>query len=525
MLSIMKRTNNWIGILLCCVALQSCGKDTMPEQENTGSVPEKPETPLIDDPANGIIADVEGITLKGWVHCGLQGLEGVVVTDGTNVTVTDTKGIYRLKRNTGANHVYISSPSGYTVKTANSVPSFYAIIDQKKEVEQKNFELLSLDKDDTRHTFIAIADPQLYRDHEINYLRAAIEDIHDWVQQNRQHNHVHYTTLGDLVFDKPQYHEPSKGIFAKLQAPVYNVIGNHDHVFSESEPAVKMNDLKADTLYKRHYGPTYYSYNRGKAHYVALDDVEYWGGPTKKYVDAISDEQIAWLKKDLEYVPKNHAVIVALHAPTKRRNSNASIGNREQLYNLLKGYASTQIISGHTHWNSVVTDNNAAITEHIIAAICGNWWQPELLCSDGTPIGYKIFDVDGTDIQWQYKCIGQPIEFQAKVYAPGERISILKPASAVANVWDWDPDWKVEYSEDDGRSYSPMTRSSSMYDMNAYAVFGAKGDTSFPPDRTWIEASLSDHMFYCQPGTTSNGNITIRVTTRFGKVSVYSVSN
>ena len=63
-----------------------------------------------------------------------------------------------------------------------------------------------------------------------------------------------------------------------LNAPVYNVIGNHDDAFEKANLVMKSNDLKADTVYKRHYGPTYYSYNRGKVHYVVLDDVEYRGG-------------------------------------------------------------------------------------------------------------------------------------------------------------------------------------------------------------------------------------------------------
>lgn len=517
-----KQSNILIGVFICFCVLSGCGKDTIPTPENTGPTPETPETPTIDDPENGIIADIEGITLKGWVHCGKKGMKGVVVTDGTHVTNTDEKGIYRLQKDSKAVHVYISSPSGYTVKTVNSVPQFYAVIDQKKKVEQKDFELLPLDNDDNKHTFVAIGDPQLYRDHEINYLRAAIEDLKDWIQQNRAQKCVHYITLGDLVFDKPQYHEPSKEIFSRLNAPVYNVIGNHDHVFSQADIPAKINDSKADTLYKRIYGPTYYSYNRGKVHYVVLDDVEYWGGPNKKYVDAISDEQIAWLKEDLKYVPKSQAVIVALHAPTKRRNSTPSFGNRTQLYQLLQGYANIQILSGHTHWNSVVNEDNSPITEHIVAAICGNWWQPELMCSEGTPIGYKIFDVDGTNIQWQYKCIDHPVDYQARIYPPENRISILHPTSIVANVWDWDPSWKVEYSTDNGVSFQPMIRPANMYDIKAYAAFGAQGDNSFPADRTWIEASQSDHMFYCSPGTTDD-HIKIRITTRFGKVSDYSV--
>lgn len=155
------------------------------------------------------------------------------------------------------------------------------------------------------------------------------------LQQSRKGECVHYIVLGDLVFDKPEYHESSKEIFSMLNAPVYNVIGNHDHVFDKSEPAMKSNDLKADTVYKRHYGPTYYSYNRGKVHYVVLDDVEYWGGSGPKYVDAVSDEQIAWLQKDLMYVDKDKAIVIVYMHLLSCRTETRSFGNREQLLALL----------------------------------------------------------------------------------------------------------------------------------------------------------------------------------------------
>ena len=155
------------------------------------------------------------------------------------------------------------------------------------------------------------------------------------------------------------------------------------------------------------------------------------------------------------------------------------------------------------------------IRDSIVAAMCGNWWQPELICSEGTPIGYKIFDVDGTSFKWKYKCVGQPEQYQMRVYPLGERINILRPKNVVLNVWDWDPSWKVEYSEDNGQNYRSMFRSLNMYDITAYNAFGAKGDNTFPVGRTWIQASESDHMFYCRPSIPYN-QLKIRVTSRFG---------
>ena len=70
--------------------------------------------------------------------------------------------------------------------------------------------------------------------------------------------------------------------------------------------------------------------------------------------------------------------------------------------------------------------------------------------------------------------------------------------------------WKVEYSEDNGQNYRSMFRSLNMYDITAYNAFGAKGDNTFPVGRTWIQASESDHMFYCRPSIPYN-QLKIRV--------------
>ena len=112
----MKKLIYFVCLAFAGIFLLGCEKNDMPEPEkpreeepadSTDIVdPEEPDTIVEqkDDPENGIILDMPGITLKGWVHCNRVGMPGVVVTDGTNVTVTDEKGIYRMKRNTTASH-------------------------------------------------------------------------------------------------------------------------------------------------------------------------------------------------------------------------------------------------------------------------------------------------------------------------------------------------------------------------------------------------------------------------------------
>ena len=39
-----------------------------------------------------------------------------------------------------------------------------------------------------------------------------------------------------------------------------------------------------------------------------------------------------------------------------------------------------------------------------------------------------IFDVDGTSFKWKYKCVGQPEQYQMRVYPLGGVIVGFKPA-------------------------------------------------------------------------------------------------
>ena len=83
-------------------------------------------------------------------------------------------------------------------------------------------------------------------------------------------------------------------------------MGNHDQDYKGTDDSV------SDVTFKAHYGPTYYSFNRGKVHYVVLDDVRYLG-KERQYDGYIPEHQLEWLKKDLAFVPKDHLVFVCIN--------------------------------------------------------------------------------------------------------------------------------------------------------------------------------------------------------------------
>src|SRR5688500_16353334 len=69
--------------------------------------------------------DISGVNLTGKILAGGKGIPGVAVTDGINVTLTDSKGNYALSSNGTAEFVYISIPRGYEFTNEKGITRFY----------------------------------------------------------------------------------------------------------------------------------------------------------------------------------------------------------------------------------------------------------------------------------------------------------------------------------------------------------------------------------------------------------------
>ena len=152
------------------------------------------------------------------------------------------------------------------------------------------------------------------------------------------------------------------------------------------------------------YGPAYYSYNVGEVHYAVLND-NYYIGRDWYYIGYLEERQLAWLERDLSFVPAGTTVVVALHIPTAFAGKDEkpfdypqaerSLCNHRALHRLLEPY-DAHVVSGHMH-----TTTNCPVREglyeHNVAALSGAWWQGAI-CTDGTPAGYAVFEVDGGEV-------------------------------------------------------------------------------------------------------------------------------
>ncbi len=450
-----------------------------------------------------------GNIISGTVTSNGKGLANVVVSDGYNLVLTDKNGNYSFEAHYNADFVFISTPSGHEFDAVNGIANFYKSIDKKNKQQQINFALSKLKMDDNKHAFIIWGDTQIQSKEDAALLKTVSAPDTKALASSLSAVPVHAIAVGDLVFDKFDLFDDYKEAVALVGVPFFQLIGNHDMDYTART------DEGSQATFKSHFGPTYFSFNRGKIHYVVLDDV-FFIGSGHRYIGYLTENQLAWLEKDLQHVPKGSTVVVSLHIPTdtaerkrvkvKEESLGGSVSNREALYSLLKPFK-VHIMSGHTHYNENWKKDN--IMEHNHGTVCGAWWTGPI-CGDGTPSGYGVYEVEGDEVKWYYKSVGYTKEHQLTVYKVGELAS--KPNAMVANVWNYDDKWNIEWFED-GIAKGKMER---IADFDPAAVALYKGP-SLPVKHKWVEPNLTEHLFMALPSSTAK-ELKVKATDRFGNV-------
>ena len=453
--------------------------------------------------------DISNIRLKGKVHSNGKGLASVSVTDGYNVTQTDKNGNYELLSNNTVEFVYISVPAGYAFNHDNHVAQFYRPVQKDTGNFKADFELQQLAVDDQQHVFVVWADTQMISQEDVDALKAqTVPDLQALVAGYPKDTLFHGIGCGDLVWDKFELFDGYRQAIDTTGVTFFNVIGNHD-----MDLDARTDELSAKT-FKKLFGPTYYSYNRGNIHYVVLDDV-FFIGTAKKYIGYITEDQLQWLEQDLAFVQPGTTVVVSLHIPTntgaaKRNKKEEELGsvvsNRQQLYKILKPYT-VHFMSGHTHFNDTWEKDN--MMEHNHGTVCGAWWTGPV-CGDGTPKGYGVYEVNGNDLKWYYKSTGHAKMYQFSAFGKGRSKDF--PEDIVANVWNWDSKWKVEWLED-GVEKGPMLQRVSL-DPTAVDLYAGP---ELPKKHRFVDPTLTEHLFFAQPSPQAK-KVEIKVTDRFGNV-------
>jgi hypothetical protein len=441
-------------------------------------------------PEKGLVGNIKKV--KGSVLSAGRGVKGVVVSDGYNVIATGDSGKYEFEKHPDAVAVFISIPSGYAFENEKGIARHYRLLNNVSGGNEFDFNIYPLNASDDEHQFIIWADPQVKNQSDIQkMMNESVPDVVKYVKSQPAGTLIHGITVGDIVWDELQLLKDYNYAVEKMGIPFFQCLGNHDMDYN------KGGDDASDDTFQQTYGPTYYSFNRGQVHYVVMDNVRYLG-QDRNYDGYIQQNQLDWLKNDLSFVPADKLIVLSVHIPVHR-----AVKNKEELYAIL-GDRPVHIMSGHTHYHVNHIENN--IYEHNHGTVCGAWWTGPI-CVDGTPGGYGIYKVNGNNISWHYKSTGYDNEHQMKLY--------IKPfdgqhRQVVANIWNYDPEWKNVLWIDGVRSGTLQQFEG--YDPMAY-------DTLLGPDlpkpRGFAEPQLTKHLFKALIPVGAK-EIKVIVTDRFG---------
>ena len=451
-----------------------------------------------------IVEDIDfkpdaGTTVYGIVSSAGVGVENVVVSDGAEVTVTNEKGIYQLKSAKKWGYVFISVPSGYEVPSVGVLPQFHRALKNSADVvERADFKLEKVDGQDSYKIF-TLGDMHLAnRTGDLGQFAQFTSDLTDYMTRHKGEK-MYALTLGDMTWDLywysnsyyfPQYLNTVNSQIKNLQ--IFHTMGNHDNDFQTRS------DYDAAVKYVDQICPTYYSFNIGKVHYVVMDDIDcssYDGSTSRNYVKSLSAEQLDWLAKDLSHVAKTTPVVVAMHAQVFYPTTSGFKIDHDQvntlrLFDILDGYT-VRFVTGHTHKLFNVTPDAPIVDGHNFreynsGSVCASWWWSGNLTpgihigTDGTPGGYGIWDVTGTDFQCLYKSTGWPEEYQFRSYdlnnvhfsmadvplMPSDISASVKNAymqyvnaypqnndnEVLINIWNWNSDWTLSVVDENHKT-------------------------------------------------------------------------
>ncbi|MFD1258060.1 metallophosphoesterase N-terminal domain-containing protein [Mucilaginibacter terrae] len=203
--------------------------------------------------------------VTGKVTAAGKPLANVLVSDGFNIVPTAKDGTYQLNTDAKAEFVFISIPSGYEFPHDKYIARHYQWLSQGGSF---NFELVPLKKADSKHTFIVWADPQVKNKKDVAQMMAqSVPDTKQTVASFGPDELIHGIGVGDLVWDNHELFGDYNAAIGQIGIPFFQGLGNHDMDYRQGD------DSTSDKTFKKFYGPTYYSFNRGRAHYVMLDDV------------------------------------------------------------------------------------------------------------------------------------------------------------------------------------------------------------------------------------------------------------
>jgi hypothetical protein len=401
-------------------------------------------------------------TDRDGLSSGDAGVEGVTVSNGRDVVVTDADGNYELPVFDGMT-AFVTQPSGWQVPVDedgvaqfhyNHLPAgspelrFGGLEPTGPLPTAVNFPIVEGDEaaqDDATRCAI-LADVQTYSGRELGFARDGL--LADLLEETDVAE-CGALMLGDVAGDDLGLYPRIKEVLGASGLPLRFVPGNHDLDLDATDPEHSM-----DT-FKREMGPETFSYDVADVHYVVMNNVTYPCQPeanadgmrphcddpenAPSYSGALGEDQVTWLENDLAQVPEDKLVVIATHIPmvsfADQESTKHQTAEVQRVYELLEGRPALSV-SGHTHstermntgdsyagWKTAVGVDELPFPHVVAGAPSGDWYsgdlgvdgRPMALQRDGARPGYLVLDVEGSEYVDSFRAIGEPDEKQMAI--------------------------------------------------------------------------------------------------------------
>jgi hypothetical protein len=407
-------------------------------------------------------------------NCDLA-LGGIAVSNGQDIVLTGPDGTYELKVDDHS-IVFVIKPRNWMVPVDEyQIPRFYYIhstngakgtlyegLSPSGELpESVNFTLYPQNESE-KYDVLIFGDTQPRTMAAVHYF------YRDVLEELIGIEAAFGVTLGDVVSDFLNLFEPMNQSVATLDLPWRYIIGNHDLEHSAK------NDKNARGPWYRTYGPTYYSFSYGSAHFIVLDNIRLTENGNPIYLTGLGDKQMEFLKNELSRLDKDQLLVLMAHIPWEGSTPWQDDGERMKLYEMLSGFKNSfsLVAHSHEHYHHFIDKEHGFPGDqphHMISigAVCASWWMgapdeygiPHALGPDGTPKGYAMLHIDENNWKMSWKAARRPADFQMSIYVADETTPVATGELTVtANIFNALPSADVEVKIGTNGKWTKMNR-------------------------------------------------------------------
>lgn len=443
-------------------------------------------------------------------------LKGVAVSNGRDIAVTDRKGVYRLPLRDNC-AIFVIKPRGYRFPADDrNVPQFFRLnmpggasgtryqgLEPTEPITGAvNFPLYR-STEPAAMKVLVFGDTQPRNDREIEYIE---KDILAEIDPAGTSFGV---TLGDIVYDNLNIYSHLTGAISSLNLPWVYLPGNHDLDYT--------GDTQTDALgsWYRTFGPDYYSFTWGPAHFVVLNTIRWLVDETgRRYRTGLGSDQLEFFRNEVERIDRDQLLVILTHIPFTQSTRWYDEEEKKAFFEVLAKHKNSVTLAAHTHvhYHHMIgeADGFPGVTPHHMVSVgttCGSWWSgapdeygiPHSMQADGTPTGYSWLHISGNEWKLQFQAARRPASFQMHIDAPSVfTIGDTVQYTITANIFNALPDAVVRMKVGNNGEWITMNNVIKTDSVLA-RVIEREAELGVVPWRRLARPMLTPHLWEATP--------------------------